>query len=418
MVNRKPKTLRVQNQSRNRTQVTTVTRRTGPVNPAVNTTISRVIQNPKSKNAGSAVKMSKIRNIATTQAGLDFLKCAFAEPDFQNMAPSGIPDGNLGRVLLHSHRSVTPMSTGTNDMYIVVPPIPGYSHFIHNGPPDPTSTFQGTAFSDASQLLDPDPMMNINNFRMVSNIVEVVPTMNDMTWQGSIEVYKIKVQISPTSKSFIVSGTSSDMGLAPTVYGLQGVGNNSAYDKFVAPFKHGAYSIALSTDPEFKMKAPVVLKDSGGNNSNVPDTTANQLPSYRYGYLLADGDYSILGTSEMETIVIKISGHSTAQSFVLRRWSCVEYSPAMSSTLYPYSRQSPPEDAVALSSYMYAARQIPIAVPYYQNAGFWDTFVNILRGATRVVGVVSGALSLLPGPAGVIASGVATVASGVSSVLR
>lgn len=388
------------------------------MNPAVNTTISRVIQNPRPKNAGSAVKMAKLRTVATTQAGLDFLKCAFAEPDFQNMAPSGVPDGNLGRVLLHSHRSVTPMiTTAGQDFYIVIAPIPGYSHFQFNGTPGSASAFDGVAFNDASQLLDPNPMLNINNFRMVSNIVEVVPTMNDMTWQGSISVYKIKIQVAPTAVDFVQGPTLTDFGrgLQQTVYGLQGVVNNSAYDKYVAPFKHGAYSIALSTDPNFKMKPPIVL--NGPPSTVVPDSHNNN-PGYAYGYLKQDGDYAILGTSEMETIVIKISGAATAQSFVLRRWSCVEYSPAITSTLYPYSRQAPPEDAVALSSYMYAARQIPIAVPYYQNSGFWDTFVNILRGATRVVGVVSGALSLLPGPAGVIAGGIATVAGGVSSVLR
>jgi len=118
-----------------------------------------------------------------------------------------------------------------------------------------------------------------------------------------------------------------------------------------------------------------------------------------------------LGMGDTDAIIIKISNADGAtNSFVLKVWACVEYRVQTSSPLYRYAGSSPEHDPVAMDIYRKVAQRIPLAVVCAENAKFWE-FVS------RVIRNITGALSYVPGPVGMIAQGVGAVTSGIDALM-
>ena len=84
---------------------------------------------------------------------------------------------------------------------------------------------------------------------------------------------------------------------------------------------------------------------------------------------------------------------------MLKTGQCVEYKPRPDTLLAKAAKLPPPLDQRSLAAYRSVAKSLPLAVPRAQNAGFWDW----VKGAVRSI---SGALSVIPGPVGLIAKGV------------
>jgi len=329
-----------------------------------------------------------------THAGECFLKCAFAAPDSNVELASGIPDNYNGKSLLK--RSVEQTSVtfpNGRTTYILLIPMPGYLYFALQLPigvsPSNTSQFTGQPSTDYSSLFPGGANLDTNvvKYRYMSNAIEIVPTMNDMTWAGSIQCFKLPVTL----------GTS-DHGSAyqPTIQGLEGVGSHLG-PRYIAPFRNGVYSMATNSEPDFPFDDLVELE------GRLPAT----VESGDFGQLVPGGFEGLTGIGKLETVVITVTVPSGAvdQSAIIRTWSCVEYQTNPAGILNDYSRVSPPIDPVALEYYRKIANNIPPAVAYYDNEGFWDVVKRIIGIGTGIANT----LSVMPGPVGQIAGGLGTI---------
>jgi hypothetical protein len=342
--------------------------------------------------------------------GIDWLKCAFAAPDFPALTPVGIPDKFTGRTLVKQFRydaSFNVQIDQNREQYILILPIPGYSHFKLSDPasaPGPNSIWIGVPYSDATGLFGAPGLADnqVTSFRYMSQLAELVPTTNAMTWTGSIEVYKVPIRLTQvTARYDTTPGAAPQTILNTTSYtptGLQGVESTNC-DRFSTPSHLGVFANATSDQPEFNF---VNVQDFGtqvpvrnGVGDLIPDLNS---AINKYGTIQGNS-HGIVGFGEIDSIVIKLSGVTTDNTFRLKTWATMEFTVNTNSALYEYSIMSPNYDAAAIAAYHNMVRACPIAVTYYENANFWQTILKIAN-------TISGALSFIPGPVGAIAGGI------------
>jgi len=88
----------------------------------------------------------------------------------------------------------------------------------------------------------------------------------------------------------------------------------------------------------------------------------------------------------------------------------VEYLPRPGNLLAALAHQSPDHDPVALTLYEKFAKEMPIAVPAFENAGFWERFLRVLEAGGSLI-------SLIPGPVGMIGRAVGVAAGSIASAI-
>lgn len=338
-----------------------------------------------------------------TPSGLNFLKCAFAEPDFDSTGVMGVPDRYSGRTLgkLHANSSSITFAAGT-DTYILVMPIPGvayYSASVANGSTLGGTNFVPVTYSDVNSMgfgTGNFPTVisttNVTSFRSVSLSAEIVPTVNQMTWTGNISSAKFPMKFSEggvytgntmSSERFLISGLNAIQ--QALLSGYNGKLYTEAYNK-------GVYTCALNKESDFLFKdimriyedanvVPVFQTDVLNVNFVLPYNSVNNRPFFT-------------GVDDLETIVIRVSipPGDNDMSAIIKTWHCVEYTPNPGSALYEFSHLSPPHDPVALDEYKRVAAQLPTAVPYFENASFWQRVLGYMLKAGQVVSKVPGVL--------------------------
>jgi len=338
--------------------------------------------------------LPSIRIPRLTEKGLDFLKCAFAPPDFTADGATGIPDGFTGQVLTKKHKLVAPITFSSGqDYYILVSPVPGVAYYVcqkaAGAPIVAADVFTETPYSDSAQLFGPvsgnDAANKLTGFRTVSLCAEIVPTTNAMTWSGNIQCFRIPL-FQTTDTIGTVAGTP---GLGYSATGLQSV-NSTIVNMYAAPFNLGVFAAAGNMDKEFEFRSIVegfpALPKHFDTNQNFGTLGTGTLSPYT-------------GMGQTESIVIKISGLTTNCTALIKTWSCVEYKVNTNDALYEYRVMSPAEDRLALDCYRQILLCMPPGVSYFDNAGLWERILNIVRS-------VSGGLSFIPGPYGNMAKGV------------
>lgn len=313
-----------------------------------------------------------------SKEGRAFLMCAFAAPDMTVESVRGIPDSYEGKSLLVKHRiNVQTTTTAGNDMYYILSPIPGVAWLqaeVAAGTPIlPSTVFYPVVYPDYPSLF-PTPATSssyLQSFRHVSNAFEIVPTVNQMTWVGAISVWKSPIRLTATG---LIAPTAGGR-----VYQLNGLEacNGAAADMYVGPFINGAYTLACQQEPDFEFTP--IIDDLYINPDN-------------FGQLST----AITGFGNLESVIIKVSGQTSAMPCALRAWSCVEYLASPNSAFYRFAQASPCEDEHALKLYRQLAGALPIAVPYYQNDSFWDRVKGIIGDLTAY-------MAKMPGPAGELA---------------
>lgn len=339
-------------------------------------------------------KYSIPRGSKISKEGLSFLKCAFAPPDFGEGITVGVPDPFEGTSLVKKHRAIfTSLIPPNTDRYILCLPVPGISHYIcdvtANQPLTSASIFIGQNYSDSASLFGAALGANaadvVNRFRFVSNHIEIIPTVNAVQWTGSVQCWKLPVQMVLRQ----IATTLSSSGYSIT--GLQGC-NASNANQYTGPYNNGVYCGAYSSDSKFEFCNVVE------NQAAVP-------------YVVGTGDFGQLVNqftalampgldNAFESICIKISGvgANVSDSYILKTWACVEYQVVTGSSLYEYQTLSSRDDC-AMALYKAIIKELPIATTYMDNDTFWERVLQIIR-------MVSGGLSFLPGPYGQIAGGV------------
>lgn len=331
---------------------------------------------------------------ASTAAGIAFQKCTLAPADFQDTGFAGIPDQFDGQVVSKKHTLVgaLPSYTAGNDLYIVQLPTPGVAYWTGNRAAGSTTAITLTAvpYDDSGTLFPTGAEnTNISAFRYASNVLEFVPTVNSMTWGGAIEVWKSKVTMSDEVISVNTGGGFADGkyigGLAEAL--------NTKKPMSVFALKDGAYCPAYNSDAEYTW-------EKVNTNFSYVSLTLNQTlaPTLDAVITFSGSTVGFLGIGSFETTIMKFPAIIAAQTGMLRSWACVEYQVSPTSIIYDYAHMSPTYDPVALAMVKAFHKSRPCAVPWKDNATFWEEF-------RKWAGIASEAASYLPGPVGLIGKG-------------
>lgn len=312
-----------------------------------------------------------------------------------------MPDLYTGRSLSRQHVLTSPVSfTPGRDTYLMFLPVPGTAYItcnVANGASATGATWSSVQFSDFSSMFNStNYTLNVNSFRYVAQSAELQPTMNEMTWTGNIEVWKQPIRISTLAN--FTTGASASVETIRYLSGFDNIATAPISDIYSAPYNKGAYAVGTMRNSTFDFQ-PLF---PGVNASSTIDTT--------------DGSFvtmPLTGLGDIDAIIMRVSIPAAvsgpAMSALLRTWSCVEYTPVVTSPLYQYSVLSAPYDPAALALYAHIVKNLPIAVGYAQNAGFWQRVLAIIRSVTN-------ATSVIPGPIGLFSNGVRGIAEGIAAL--
>lgn len=350
-------------------------------------------------------RMAKMSSAMTriTPAGMSFLKCAFAPPDFSGSDVKGVPDMFQGKSLIKKHRYIGGLNVPASaDTYILLLPVPGYAYFQVTWPSGTplasVAAFTGTPYSDFNTVFNSAGVAGdntadlVNRFRYVSNHFELIPTTNAMAWTGNIQCFKFN--LSAGIRQSLTANATNIL----SVMGLQSLNATNA-DQYTGPFNLGVYTGAYNTG-------------NGFNFNNIIEKAIN-VPSIisagDFGQLICGGGFPGLD-SNFDCVCIKISGvgTNTANTCILKTWACVEYLAQPGSSVYEYQTFSC-VDPVAMEMYRAIIKELPVGVSFLDNEGFWSRVLSIIKR-------VSGAASVLPGPYGAIASGVNMTTTALESL--
>lgn len=339
-----------------------------------------------------------------TPEGVKFLKCAFSAADFDGTGTYGVPDQFSGKSSAFKHRSVTSTAfPASRDSYFLLAPIPGYAYFVATvaaGTPIlPNQVWTGVKYSDYDGLFQQNPAVvpNANSivqkFRFVSNHFELVPTTNSTSWTGSIQAFKLPVQMTLNENSAILAAA---WGLS----GMEGVNATNA-DMYSGPFNLGTYVGAFNKG-SIAWEFCQVIDDL--------QTLPAILQPFDFCQLDGAGTPLPGFDNSFESVVIKVSGigANVNNTALVKTWACVEYQFTPGSAMYSMQNLKCMEDKTALELYRRIILELPTAVSYFDNANFWARVLGIIKG-------LSGGLSILPGPYGMMAGGVNAIARGLES---
>lgn len=381
--------------------ITTTTRRQQP-RVRRGRRVQRAQQQPQQVVVGRRARRRNRRNnnnrrLAMTVEGEKFLKCAFAPFDFQADPGMGIPDEYNGRVIMKKYGRTGGIQAPTGkDLWFLVAPNPGCAYATSvTSPGFPPGAIDAGTDSEHWNLVsyaNPVAANSASAFRIASNVFELECTSSINLTAGSITVWDVDISLGDHQ---VVNGTPP-----PDFYYykvLKGLNSIISSPPSVAKSFHalkGVYTVAYNHQPDWNF-TPML---TGANNSEgLKELLASPGgAASRYG--IATGPVLVRGWGDHRTKVIKVSVPTdTTLSFIVRTTQCVEYQVGPDSALYDFSTYSPPHDPVALAEYRKLAKELPLAVPACENAGFWNRVLNVLRLGTSMVKVV-------PGPIGAAAS--------------
>jgi hypothetical protein len=355
-----------------------------------------------------------------THDGMCFLKCATAQPDFDNTGSKGVPDYYSGRSLTKLHAMNTSVTfPAGQDTYIIVPPVPGIGYWILSGVSGPgiVGQFVATPFSDYVSMFTPTSFLtgaigtssstlNVDSFRVISLAAELQPTVNEMNWAGTIAVAKFPLRLSQVlgTASGATTASTGDNALITGIAALEyALINGFAGQLYTAPFNQGMYTASFNRQSTFE------FKDVGGTivTNNTAPFPGPQQPTITSDSSLVTFGLPIISTSatsniglwtgmdDLDSIILRVSVPSGGPSMtgIIKTWQCTEYVPNPGSAMYEFSGEAAQYDPLALQAYKRIACQLPVAVSYYDNDNFWDRVAKLIEGVTDMT-------SFIPGPIG------------------
>jgi len=336
-----------------------------------------------------------------SEAGLAFLKCAFAAPDFSVDPGKGIPDNFHGRTLSIKDCNTTAITfTPNTDTYIVQAPVPGFAYFKAEVPigTDP-EIFTGVPFPtyDTNFGSGIDSANKFSKFRYASLASGIYPTSNMMQFSGSIQVWRVDLNLAESLSSFSTTTPPySDVALVgKRIQGMQGIITLAPRDNLSTSFINGAYTFGFDKTEDFQWQdfcSSVVFAQNG----NVPAAGKR---------LISAPNTRLTGLGNTNSVVYKISTPQGAvNTAIFRAWNCIELQPDTNSSLFQFSGVSPPFDPIAMELYHKLKMRFPVAVSAAENGKFWETVLRAIMEASKLG-------KLLPGPLGMMSAGVNTIAT-------
>nr|QXV86522.1 coat protein [Nodaviridae sp.] len=358
-----------------------------------------------------------IRRISSklSEAGLAFLKCSFASPDFSVDPGKGIPDQFHGRTLSIKDCFTTAVTfTANTDTYIIVAPVPGFAYFQAQVPigTEPIN-FSGSPFPSYATNFGngSDSNNKFSKFRYASLAAGLYPTSNMMQFSGSIQVWRVDLNLaetllpSLTNPQAPVVGVQNELTVVnKRIQGLQGVVPLAPRDNYSESFIKGAYTFAFDKSQDFTWTdfcASNEYRQAGG----VSTTSIKRL------FTTDPTNYLLTGLGNVNTLVFKITTPTAAvNTAILRIWNCIELQPDTNSALFQFSGVSPEHDPIALELYHNLKMRFPVAMPCSENAKFWETVLRAINEISKIG-------MLLPGPAGIISGGINTIAGAIQTLI-
>jgi hypothetical protein len=298
----------------------------------------------------------------------------------------------------HRYVSVTNISA-TTDYYFLLLPTPGIAYWVAalSAGTTPTSaiSFTPVQYSDFTSMFGAGPQNTadvVTKFRFVSNHFEMIPTVNQMVWSGSVQAWKIPVAVE-TRPSAVANNT--DMW---GITGLNGIVTNLS-NQYSGPFIKGLYTACYNANSSFPFTPTME------NTASVPGTLNT---FYDFGALTTTSFPGF--DNSFESMVIKVSGVTANETCIIKTWACVEYQISPNSGLYQFQTLSP-HDRLAIDLYKEIILNLPVGVPFDENDNFWNRVLQIIHQ-------ISGVGSLLPGPYGQIGRGVNLLSGAAMNLLR
>lgn len=379
------------------------------------TTTNRVLAVP-----GPAIQQTRraprriARRQAMSEAGMSFLKCAFASADFSVDPGKGIPDCYNGRTVSIKDCFTTNITFPVGDTYIVVAPVPGYAYFLTTvaagvqpvtlaGTPFPTYTqnFGNTTGTDATAEMATN---SFAAYRYASQAIGIYPTSNYMQFAGSVSVWHADLTLG-INYANVVPTTTPPAGIDVNYHvisGLQSVNPLVPRDSYNESFIKGAYSVATDMTGEFEWNE--------FKYGRIFSTTVGTIPEH-VSLVEQDAAHALTGLGNTCSIIVKVSTPTGAvNSALVRVWNCMELKPRTDSALFQFSGVSPAHDQAALEMYRMVKNRIPVAVPASENSFSWERVLKIIQD-------ISSAVAFIPGPVGAIGTGVNAIANGISQLV-
>lgn len=324
--------------------------------------------------------------------GINFLKCAFASPDFDQTGARGVPDMYSGRSLTKNHvyNSGFTFPNGQSTYIIVVPSF-GTAFLSGStttaGLPD---ILDATYFADAVSMgyVGGAQTQSVSAFRTVSLAAEIQPTVNSMTWTGNISCarFPLRFEDAVLSDNTIFKQVTGMTALANAIT------NGFNGQLYTAPFNAGVYCASLNRQAAFDF-----VNVQNNADSNTPTDARNAANTLQVSFATSKG---LTSFDTVDSIVIRVAiPTGDDMTGILKIWECNEYVPNPGTALYEFSHPSADYDPVALMAYKRLASKLPIAVGWRENARFWETVMNTLREG-------SAAMANIPGVFGFVGSGI------------
>jgi len=342
-----------------------------------------------------------------SEAGLAFLKCAFASPDFSVDPGKGIPDQFHGRTLGIKDCQTTALTFAPGrDTYILAAPVPGYAYFkaeVATGV-QPTEFF-GVPFTTFAENFGSgsDAENNFTKFRHASLALGFYPTSNLMQFSGSIQIWRTDLNLAEQARAAVTAVTplATEDFITKRIQGLQSVTTLAPRDNYSESFIKGGYTFAFDKSQDFEWQDFVSAARYDESSAAIPIRRS----------LVSDGTHFLTGMGNVNTIIMKVSTPTGAvNTGLLRVWNCVELQPNTNSSLFQFSGVSPSHDPLALELYHQLKMRFPVAMPCAENAKFWETVLRVMQQISKVG-------MLLPGPAGVIAGGMGTMVDAIAGLV-
>ncbi len=234
----------------------------------------------------------------------------------------------------------------------------------------------------------------VDQFRFTTLAAEIVNLNNSFTTGGTVRIWKSPLALVDENVSFV--GTPPEFHTVVT--GVGGCrGDLISSDAYVMPSRAGGYAISMNSNTEFSFHR---VRDEENKETTHTAYFGSSGPAPGVDYAVFK--HGIVGwDDDFDTIVIRIDVPATAaaQQFVLKIWKVTEYKPTFNSLLYSMSHESAKRNDQALTIYREMQRALPVAVEAKDNPSFLNDMLTAVRD-------VSGALTGLPGLAGVISGGV------------
>ena len=340
-----------------------------------------------------------------SKAGINFLKCAFAAPDFSVDPGQGIPDNYEGKALMRKDVYTNTLSfTVDLDTFILVMPTPGVAYWtctvaigefptqetvwtpVYNA--SFTTLFGATSNQEVDAPVDPvERGMNVAKFRYASNVCEITPTSNFTQFAGSITVWKVPITMLDSVQT-TGEGAAQVSTVQKSLVGVEGLKRVSPDNK---PFKFldGAFSMAVNSQPTWDF-SPIL-----SGVTRIPSIGQSSLTNTTWGQFKGD----FIGVGTLESLVFRVSTPTGAvNASIIKVWSCVEYQPSPGSAFYEFAGTTPAVDPTALKLYRDIALKIPVAVTAAENEGFWsDKVVPALKASLNALRIVGGIVPQIGG---------------------